>query len=375
MKVTLPRKLLHEAVQAGNRAVSPQVSLPVLRNLMLVAEADHLRVGATDLEIAVEQKIPAQVQEAGSISVPAKMMLDVTSNLPEADVTLITNDERVMTVSCLSSQARLNCLPGDDFPPLPVVGDSLVMRIPDPYLREAIKLTRFAVADDETRPILTAVRIEIHPGELIFVATDQHRLAHYRLPLGEGSGGAAEGEIDSILVPARAMEDVGRMLRGDPDNPVEIRADGNQVGFTGAGFFLVSRTIDGRYPDYQRVMPQSFRSTATIERDQFQSALRRARILAHDSAEAQDRVILAFEGERLTLLATGAGGTSHEELDVQFSGEPITIAFNVTYLLQVATEIDSQAVELRMQQALEPAILTPVDGPDYRMLLMPMHTE
>ena len=375
MKVTLPRKGLHEALQAGVRVVSTQTSLPVLKNVMLTAAEDSLRVSATDLEIALDQHLPAIVQESGSISVPAKTIADIVSSLAEADVTMAADDGRTLLVTCQAAETKLRGLPGEDFPPMPIVGEDLVLRAPEPFLREAIRLCVFAAASDDTRPILTAVRLELQPGQLTLVATDQHRLAHYRMPLSGEAGGDASGELQTVLAPARAMEDVGRLLDDDPEHVVELRADGNQISFKTDRFTLVSRVIEGRFPDYQRVMPTSHTIRARIQADPFLAALRRARILARDSEESRDRVVLDFADNRLTLISSGDAGGSIEELDVELEGDNIRVAFNVTYLLEVMDRLHCEAVNLDMTEPLLPAVLSPVDGPDYRMLLMPMHME
>lgn len=368
MKLTVPRKDLYEGLQIVGRAVSTQTTLPVLKNVLIEPGTDAIKLAATDLELGVEVLVPAQIQEGGSLTVPAKTFAEIVASLPEADVSVAADEKDSLVVCCRRSEFRIHGLTAEDFPALPEVGGSISLQIPQRLMKEMIRQTALAASDDDTRPILTGICVVVNGTSLRLVATDTHRLAVRTAQLTEATGDT------TVIVPVRAMNELMRVLSDDEDSVLHVRVDQNQILFRTERVTLVSRLIEGQFPRYERVIPASHTRRLTIQRDEFQSSLRRARIVARDAA-AKDRVVLATEGENLVITAEGDEGRVHEEFEVAREGDDISIAFNVSYVLDVLGVLDTEGVFLEMTEPLSPAVVRPVEGDDYLMVIMPMQVQ
>jgi len=368
MKLTVARKELYEGLQIVGRAVSSQTTLPVLKNVLIEPGTDAIKLSATDLELGVEVRVSANIQEGGSLTIPAKTFSEIVAALPEADVSLAADEKDSLVICCRRSEYRMHGLTAEDFPALPEVGGSVSVQLPQPLMKEMIKQTALAASDDDTRPILTGICFSIQDGLLRLAATDTHRLAVRTAKVTESAGDT------TVIVPVRAMNELIRVLADDPTAMLDIRIDQNQILFRTERVTLVSRLIEGQFPKYERVIPASHTRRLTIQRDELQSSLRRARIVARDAA-AKDRVVLATEGENLVITAEGEEGRAHEEFEIAREGDEISIAFNVNYVLEVLGVLDCAGIFLELTEPLSPAVVRPVDGDDYLMVIMPMQVQ
>jgi DNA polymerase-3 subunit beta len=368
MKLIVTRKELYEGLQIVSRAVSAHTSLPVLKNVLIEPGTDAIKLSATDLELGVEVLVPAKVQEGGSLTVPARTFSEMVAALPEADVSLAADDRDNLILVCRRSEYRINGLTAEDFPALPEVGGSVALQVPQKLMKEMIRQTVLAASDDDTRPILTGICLVLQEKQLRLIATDTHRLAVRTAGVNEASGDT------TVIIPSRALNELSRVLSEAEDALLHVRVDQNQILFKTERVTLVSRLIEGQFPKYERVIPGSHSRRLTIQRDEFQSALRRARIVARDSS-AKDRVVLATEGENLVLSAEGEEGKAHDEFEVAREGDDISIAFNASYLLDVLGVLDCEGIYLEMTEPLSPAVVRPVDGDDYLMVVMPMQVQ
>jgi DNA polymerase-3 subunit beta len=367
MKLTVTRKELYEGLQIVGRVVSAHTSLPVLKNVLIQPGESGLTLSATDLELSVEVRVPANVQEAGAITVPSRTFGEIVAALPEADVTLASGDEERMLISCRRSEYRIHALGAEDFPSLPEVGGQVTLRLPQPMMKSMIRQTALAASTDDTRPILTGISLSVEDGNLRLVATDTHRLAVSTRSL---NGAETTGET-KVIVPARALNELMRVLEDGEESMLEVRVDQNQILFHTDRVTLVSRLIEGQFPPYQRVIPSQYTRRLTIPRDEFASSLRRARIVARDAA-AKGRVTLHTSGENLIISAEADEGRAHEEVEVVREGDDIEIAFSAEYVLETLGVIDSEGVFLELTEPLNPAVLRPVEADDYLMIVMPM---
>jgi DNA polymerase-3 subunit beta len=368
VKLTVARKELYEGLQIVGRAVSTQTTLPVLKNVLIEPGTDAIKLSATDLELGVEVLVPANIPEGGSLTVPARTFSEIIAALPEADVSLAADDRDNLVICCRRSEYRIHGLTAEDFPTLPEVGGSVSLQLPQPLMKAMIRQTALAASDDDTRPILTGVCLVVSEGRLRLVATDTHRLAVRTAAVPDVTGDS------TVIVPVRAMNELLRVLSDDEEKTLHVRIDQNQILFRTERVTLVSRLIEGQFPRYERVIPSSHTRRLTIQRDELQSSLRRARIVARDAA-AKDRVLLAAEGENLVITAEGDEGRAHEEFEIAREGDEISIAFNVSYMLEVLGVLDTEGVFLELTEPLSPAVLRPVDGDDYLMVIMPMQVQ
>jgi DNA polymerase-3 subunit beta len=365
MKVTCDRSVLLAGVQTVARAVSSKTTLPVLANMLLDATGDRLRLMATDLEIGMTAFVAASIEDAGAITLPARILSEVVNNLPEAAVTLETDDSRAAKIVCERAEYAIRGLDADEFPTAPEIDDSATFTIEQRVLKRVIEQTCFAASTDETRPILTGALFVLKPSGLDVVATDTHRLALAKV---EASIEAALER--SVIVPARALREVERVLDEHSEEPVVASLGPNHVKFTLPRVTLWSRLIEGQFPNYEKVIPTSSDKRLIIHRETLTDALRRALVVAREDA---NRVILQTEGETLTLSADSQDvGTAHEEIPVELEGDPIEIAFNGRYLMQVLEILESQQVSVELVGALNPGVIRPIDESGYVYVLMPM---
>lgn len=371
LKAVCARKDLYEAVQTVAHAVSGRTSLPILGHVLIQAEEGAMRLTATDLELGISLTIPAaRVEEPGGLTAPAKMLTELLSTLPESDVAISVDRSHAVRLYCDRSDYKILGLPADEYPKLPEVKDSNSFAIPQKLLRDMIRKTLFAVSPDEARAILTGILLAFEGETLKLVATDTHRLAVASATIKDGRG------AQNAIVPARAMSELQRILT-DADGDVTVRLSDNQVLFvTPQGIQVVSRLIEGQFPNYERVIPTQHDKKLTLQTQSMLRAVRRASIVARNNA---NRVVLKTLDDKLVLRAeSNLDGSAYEELEVAREGDDIEIAFNSKYMLDVLGVMDEEGFQLEISESLKPGVARPVpdsaeSGPvSYLCVLMPM---
>ncbi len=365
MKVSCSRKDLYEGVQTASRAVSSRSSLPILGHLLVRTEDDKLRIAATDLELGMESYVEAKVLEPGSMTAPAKLLVEMLASLPEADVLLGADETDTVTLSCGASEFVIMGLPPEDFPLLPEVAEDTQFSIDAEQLRQGIRKTVFAASSDESRAILTGVLVQVTEESVRLVATDTHRLCLYDAPVME-----ARGAVNAI-VPSRALNELLRML-SDSDGPISATISATQVMFRVGDSVLVSRLIDGQFPNYQKVVPTELNRRWLIPSDLFQQAVKRAEIVARDNSH---RTTLNTHDGTLSINAESPGGRAQESVELVRTGDDLRVVFNGRYILDVMSVMDAEVVELELNGEVSPAILRPQGQDNYLYVLMPMQPE
>ena len=374
LKASSPRKELFEGIQTVGKAVATRSSLPILTHVRVSVKDGKVSLMATDLEMWMEHTLPTPTLAGdGAATAPARNFTELLAALPDADVEYtLEDDTNALRLRCNKANYKLLGLPAEEFPLLPQVKEESRFVVDKAMLREAIKQTLFATSSDETRAILTGVLVVFQGDSLKFVATDTHRLAVRDCAVKEGSGSA------SAIVPSRAMSELGRIIGGD-EGDVIVTLSSNQIQFhipdeKGGDTTLISRLIDGQFPNYERVIPASHTKKLTIEREGFAAAVKRASIVARDSA---NRIVLRTteDGDRLTITAeSGSVGNAEEEVEVAREGDdaPVEIAFNAKYLSDVLAVLDSEGLHIELTEPLRPGLIRPTDDADYLCVLMPM---
>lgn len=365
MNFTCPKRVFHEALQSVARAVATRSTLPILGNVLLEARAGQLKFTTTDLEIGMTCTLPLDVSEEGAVTVPERIIQDVVGNLPDAELTISSDERNLLTISAAKSQYTIHGLPATEFPTLPNVPRECVLSMPGPVVRDLVRKTLFSASTDEGRVILTGCLLAWDGQTTTMVATDTHRLGIKRAP----ATGKFPGTPVSVIVPARALQEVLRLL-GSSEDPVDIVIGESQILFSNGRVELVSRLIEGQFPAYERVIPQDSSKHMVINRQQFYDAVRRASIVAR--AES-NKIILRSVDSTLTISAeTGDVGKAYEEIPVSLEGDTVEIAFNAEYLQDVLGVLDTETVELGMAGPLNPGLLTANGEPDYQYVVMPM---
>ena len=366
MKLTCDRSALVERLAILARGVSTRSALPVLSGILLQASEGRLDLFSTDMELSIKASLATAIEGDGEIVVPARLFTDVVRNLPGEEV-VIEAGEAAVKVTAGRAEFSLNAWSASDFPQTSTfdTSEAFVMGRA-PFVETLTKAGR-AASRDETRPILTGVLMTIVGDTLKMVATDSYRLAVKETKLER----ALETEVQAI-VPVKALTEVSRLASSMGDGDIEVAIGENQalfkLGDPAGDVWVASRLIDGQFPNYKQLLPDSFDHEVTLARDELMAAARRVSLLAQKNAPLR----LSFAEHRLTMKAlTQDVGQAEESLDVEFGGEPFEIGFNAAYLIDGIDAIDDAGVLLRFTSPLRPGLVSGSDG-GFVYLIMPI---
>lgn len=362
MKVTCERSYLAAALGVARRAVSSRNTLPILSHVLLETQDDRLKLTATDLDTAIRCALPASVAENGSVALPAASLGDYVSKLPDAPITLEMSDGKVVVRSG-HSRFTLMSSPAEDFPVVPDVTQGTEISVSAATLKEMLRLTAFAASKEESRSLLMGVLFEARGNVLTLVATDTHRLAWNQATL------AAEVEAPiTAIVPAKPLVELERVLKNSVDEMVTIRFGGSQVQFQSNDATLVSRVLDGQFPNYEKVIPKQTERKVTFIREELLNAVRRVEIV---SSTASNKMLVKFNANTMNMTAESAeAGKAEEEIPISMDGNDLAIAFNAKYLSEVLGTLAEDSLTLELNGPLNPGILRA--GSDFLYIVMPM---
>jgi DNA polymerase III subunit beta len=367
MKFKITRENLQRGLAAVAASIPTRTTLPVLSNILIDVDGDSVGMSGTDLDIAVSLRVPAEVDEPGSLTVPAKKLQELARELPEHPVKVTTKGDR-FELACGRATFRLNGMPRDEFPTFPTVNFDESWRIRGNVLQELIHQTSFAVSTEESRPILNGVLWQLSENVMRMVATNGHRLARMASPVD----GAAAPRAD-LIVPPKALAQVERLFNSDDE--IEVARSENHLGFRLNGTQVFTRLIEGPYPNYEQVIPRDNDKVAVASKGALTQALRRMAVVASDQTH---RVRLSFAPGTLRLaVETPDLGEAQEELEIDYQGESMDIGFNAAYLLEVLRFMPTEDVKLTFKAPERAATLEPVakessPAPDYLCLVMPL---
>jgi DNA polymerase-3 subunit beta len=376
MKVVVSRNDLLRGITTVQSAVAAKNTMPILANVLLEAKDQRFEFVATDLDMGIRMSVPAEVVGKGSITINARKLSDIFRELPDSVVDLETDDNQKLSIVCQKSQFKIHGLPKDDFPILPEVKKDKSFKVKASLLQEMIRKTSFAVSTDETRYILNGVLFQMEGGKARMVATDGHRLAYIQKKLEVKSE-----EKSSLIIPTKALNEVSKVIsdllknkekEDDKENElvVEISATENQVKFVISGVEIVSRLIEGQFPNYEQVIPKESTKKLEVSTSEFSAATRRVAILA---SEKSNSVRYKFNQGKVTISAnTPDMGEAKEEFEIPYTDEELQIAFNSKYVLDVLKNIGTEKMIIELTQPLNPGVFKPSDDQDYLCVIMPM---
>lgn len=366
LRAIVDRRVLAEAVATALRAVPSRSALPIQSHFLLVAEDNRLRLTGSDYELQIEQTIPAQVTSAGSATVLARVFADLVSTLPDADVQLVAEQSDKVLLSCQSSEYELLGLPAEEFPPMPEVSGDNILSLPCGMLKELVRQTAFAASDDPSRPQLTGLNLMADEHSVKICGAEMARLALRSDELEQ----PVSGNID-VIIPARALVEVSRILgSSDEGDTIELGVTQNQVVFRLPDVTVVSRLIDGKFPNFEKVIPKEWSKKITVETDKLLIACRRSLAVAGDSK----RLLFSTTDQQLHIKAESGGtGRGHETVDVLKEGDEIEIAFDGKLLVEFLGIVNADAVDIELTAPLSPAVIRPVEGESLIYIQMPMH--
>jgi DNA polymerase-3 subunit beta len=373
MKASVTQQHLAHGLSIVSRAVSPRSTLPVLANVLIATDEGRLRLSATNLELGITCWIPANIEEEGSITVPARTFVDLVGTFPP-DLVKLALDTRTQTMSvvCNSSAHEIKGIDAQDFPPVPVPDLSESVDLDLTTFKEMIQQVAFAASADEARPVLQGVKMEVAESALTLAATDGFRISVRKEMLANPIK-----QDFSIIIPARAMNELAR-IAGENDKAVSmvVPAGRGQVIFHLKDAELVSQLIDGNFPDYRAIIPRNYKTRTIVSTPAFLKACKQAEIIAREGNNVIRLNVLPEDdgaGRVEINSQTEETGKSDIQVEANIEGGPILIAFNVKFLREVLDVIHSPNVAMETNTNNAPGVIRPVGDDDFVHVIMPMH--
>ena len=374
MKLSCLQENLSKGLGIVSRAVATRSTLPITQNVLIATDQSRLKLAATNLEIAISCWLGAKIEEEGAITIPARLLTEFISSLPNDKID-IELTQRTLQLKCARFEARINGLDAQDFPPIPQVADGLATKIEIEALRDGINQVTFAAAAEESRPVLTGIQLEFDGDKLAMAAADGFRLAVHNTTLL-----SPVKNKTAIIVPARALNELGRFLT-DQEEPVEITVNQqkSQILFKLKNIEMVSQLIQGAFPNYSQLIPQSYVTRAVVDVSEFLRAIKMASIFARDGSGIVRLVV--SPGVELTPGKMNISARAEEvgdnmgEIDALIDGEAAKIAFNAKYLSDVLSVLDEKQVALETTTSSSPGVLRPVGTDNYIHVVMPMFVQ
>jgi DNA polymerase III subunit beta len=361
LRITCAKDELAQALGVVSRALSTRTSVQILSGILLEARSGELRLAATDMELSLRASLAAQIEGDGAIVLPGKTLVDIARLLPGDEVTIEHKPaESVVHVTAGTASYTLNTYNPEDFPRLPELDAVSTFTVERESLLETIQRVARAASRDESRPVLTGVLVQFGGGKLTMAATDSYRLA-----VKETSFSGTVPDLEAI-VPGRALQELARVA-GTGDE-VEIGVQENQVLFSTDGVWLTTRRIDGQFPNYRQLLPESFEHELTLPRVELLDVIKRASVMIQRATPLQLRFA---EGELTVIARTHEVGESQESLPVAYTGEVLEIGFNADFLRDGLELLDSDDVRVKLISPLRPAVIQG-EGDDFTYLVMPI---
>jgi DNA polymerase III subunit beta len=377
VKITCTQQNLSRGLSIVSHAVSNRSTLPILANVLVATEDGQLKLSATNLEIGINYLVEVEeIIETGATTVPAKLIADFVASLPPELVEItVPEDSSTLTVKSGDSEAKIKGMDSSEFPLIPTrEGTESPVTISASLLKEMIAEVAFAAADDESRPVFTGVLVQVGDNRITFAAADAFRLAVRTAPL-EG----VEGRQEDILIPARTLNELARILPSEGDVEMVVTPNRSQVLFHTKQIDLVSRLIEGTFPNYRQIIPkpQDTTTRASVSSKEFAARIKLASLFARDSSNIT-RLKINDKDESLTIEATAEDlGNNVSKLSAHIDGPEQQIIFNVKYLSDVLAVISTAEVAIEVSAATKPGVIKPIGLPennDYTYVIMPMHT-
>lgn len=364
MKLSVTRNELNSKLGLVSRALSARHAIQALSGILITADSDGVVMRATDNDLGIRAKLEATAAGEGSMLIPGRLFADVTRSLGAQQVELESRpDQGDIELRCGASKFHLRSLSAADFPPFPA-GEGSAVKLPAAALVETIETVARAASRDDMRPVLTGVMVTIREGFLTMVATDSYRLSVKRTPV--------EGQADSELeanIPARALSELSRLISSESAEEVEVILQSSQAVFRVDGVELNTVLIEGQFPNYKQLLPESFEHDVRLNRAEFLEVARRVGQLAQRNVPLK----LSFQPGELTVSASTPDlGDAEESIPVAFEGEGMEMGFNPDYLIDGIDSVSGDEVMLRLISPLRPGLIQALDGTDFTYLVMPI---
>ena len=361
MKFRIARDAFLDSLQQVQHVVSTRTTLPILSNVLIEAKGDELRLTTTDLDVGVSGTAAAEISKEGSTTMPVKRLVSIIRELPDAEVEIAVDSKDVASITCGPSFFKIIGLAHGEFPPLPDFKEAKEYKIPQGLLRESLKKTSYAISNDETRYVLNGIFTAFKEGKLTLVATDGRRLAMVENDLEF----PASNETD-FIIPTKAVQELQRLLGEEGD--AIARLSDNQIVFEVGSSVIVSKLIEGNYPNYRQVIPGEAKETLSLGREALLETARRVSLL---SSEKSNSVKLVVGNGSINVTANSPDiGEAKESMAVSYSGKEIAIAFNPEFLMAPLRNLEDEEIQLDLIDEMSPGVLR--GSGSFLYVLMPM---
>jgi DNA polymerase III subunit beta len=376
MKLVCTQNNLSTHLSLVSRAISSRPTHPVLANVLLNADLKTQRVSlsAFDLSLGIQTSFAAEVETEGVLTLPAKLLGDIVSRLPEGNLTLESGAEEpeslLVTLTSASGRYQMRGMGAEEFPELPVIDEGEVAHLPVEALIEGLRGSLFATSADEMKQVLTGVHLSVQADGLEFAATDGHRLAVVQT-VDQPEAAATKTDQDAPI-PGKALQELMKMLERQGGTSVTVQFDQGQVVFEWVDQRLTSRLLEGQYPNYRQLVPKQFAHQVTIDRRLLVSSLERISVLADQKNNIVKLTVDTMNQQLILSVDAQDVGSGREAIPAQVTSEGLDVAFNVKYLLDGLKAITTTEVQMQLNTSTSPVILTPVGGLKMTYLVMPV---
>src|SRR6266567_3489789 len=361
MKFSVTKEKLLEGLQQVQNVVSTRTTLPILSNVLLQAGEDEIHLTTTDLDVGVRGSCEAHVDKTGATTLPARRVFNIIRELPSSEIQIDVDGKNAASIRSGQSFFKILGLPEDEFPPLPKFEGAKVVTMRQKDLHDGLRKTSYAISTDETRYVLNGVLFSFKDNKLTLVATDGRRLAMAEIELEFPKSHEAD-----IIVPTKAVTELGRLLTEDGE--VKVSVGSGQIAFELNNTLLVSKLIEGNYPNYRQVIPSETKERVTLERETFLNSLRRVSLLASDKSNS---IKLNFTKGNIDIVAnTPDVGEAKESLPVMYKGRDFSIAFNPEFLMAPLRNLSEDEIYLDLIDEMSPGVIK-IQTP-FLYVLMPM---
>ena len=362
MKFTCAKNKLQEAISISQKAVTGKSPMPILQGIHLSAKGNELTLIGSDIDLSIETKIEADVEEEGTIVVDSKIFGEIIRKLPNSSVKINTTDNNSIEIFCEKSKFDLIHMDADEFPGLPRINENMIFSIPERVLKNMIKGTIFAIAQDETRPILTGILFEVRDEKLNLVALDGYRLALRSNEINN------ENTI-SAVIPGKTFSEVSKILSEDEKN-VNITFTPNHILFNLGETKVISRLLEGEFIKYNSIIPEEYKLKVTAKRSELLNCIERASLMGKDGNT--NLVKFDIKDDNLVITSNSQLGKVREELNIILQGDELQIAFNSKYLIDVLKILEDDEIIMEFDSSVSPCVIKSKDEKTYTYLVLPV---
>ena len=366
MRFTCSAATLIDSLQIATKALSSRTTNQILEGILIETDMNEVILTCSDERITIVTRFEAYVTEPGRGVVPGKLFSEIVRRLSDGDIEITMSDRFVFTIRGAGNRTNIAGQDADLFPLLPQVNGEKEFSLPQDMLKDMIQKTEFAIATEDMREVLTGCLLEIAGGDVTMVALDGYRLALRRAKCGDVL------EKLSAIIPGRAVGDIGKLLSDDPEDFAALAFSGNTLHIKLEKTEIFVILVEGEYVQYRQILPPRFATRVVVDLDPFRRGIDRAALIAREGNN--NLLILKIAGGEMAIEAHSQIGDVYEKLEVQQEGADLNIAFNVKYLTDVVRYIDAEQIEINLNNAISPCIITPLNDPDYVHLVLPVRT-